>query len=264
MSQAAIFRKLSHNIGLIAVAVFLALVLKVFVVDAIWIPSKSMESTVLQGDCIIVSKLVCGVSASRPLLFANSVFPFWSQKINRGDVVVFKHYPIDGEKQTSHPVSFVKRCIGLPGDVVEVRYGDIFINGEERTLLQRNPEALRVNFGPVTVPKQGMNINLDIINISEWKKLIEQEGHGITISESEFLIDGKPSTSYTIQKNYLFVIGDNLNHSYDSRDWGFLTEENIIGKAVMIYWSADISASVQNISDFFSSIRWNRIGTFIN
>jgi signal peptidase I len=83
-------------------------------------------------------------------------------------------------------------------------------------------------------------------------------------STSEIIIDNKPVSSYTIEKNYLFVLGDNLNHSYDSRYWGFLPEENIIGKAMMVYWSRSQLKPSRGFSGFLSSIRWNRIGRFVD
>jgi signal peptidase I len=163
------------------IAIFLALFIRAFVVQAFKIPSGSMEPTLLIGDHIIVNKFIYGIKAP----FINkTIIPISEPK--RGDIIVFI-YPVDKEKD------FIKRVIGLPGEQIEIKSKKIFINGElfddpfgvYSKSLKRNE-----NFGPIIVPT-----------------------------------------------NNLFVMGDNRDHSYDSRYWGFVPFESLKGKAVIIYWS---------------------------
>jgi signal peptidase I len=248
-----------ERIGIIAFAVLLALILKMFVVDVVWVPTRSMESTILQGDYILINKLITSTS-----IFTNAAFPTLNipiSRIHRGDVLVFEFPSSNIVRSNFSPRKLIKRCIGLPGDVVEIRKGRVLINGE--ILDFNNIYNKNINFDPVVVPQKGMKIMLDKRNIVKWEKIIRLEGHEVAISDSEIVIDGKPSYSYTIRDDYLFMLGDNLKDSYDSRDWGFLPVKNVIGRATLIYWSADAASPMKNVSDFISSIRWNRIGTFI-
>jgi signal peptidase I len=148
------------------------------VMQAFKLPSGTMEPTLLIGDRIIVDKF--SASSKNPL---------------RGDIIVFKYGPEDAEK------IFIKRAVGIPGDVIKGVNKQIFLNGkllEETYIVHKDDDILteakstRDNFGPVTVP----------------------------------------SNSY-------FVMGDNRDKSYDSRFWGFVDCSKIIGKAKVIYWSWD-------------------------
>lgn len=96
-------------------------------------------------------------------------------------------------------------------------------------------------------------IDLTRAHFSQWEELIRREGHVVERSAAGFLIDGQQARSYTVEQDYLFVLGDNRNHSYDSRYWGFLPEGNVVGKATLVYWSA---SQVEGI-------RWGRIGTLV-
>lgn len=161
----------------IVIAVVLALLIRTFVVQAFKIPSGSMLPTLQIGDHILVNKLI-----------------YRFEKPSRGDIIVFKFPYGDGK-------DFIKRVIGLPGETIELRDKQVFINGQplEETYaiykdphILTNPHSPRDNFGPVKVP----------------------EGH-------------------------LFVMGDNRDQSMDSRFWGFLDMGKIKGKAFIIYWSWD-------------------------
>ncbi len=193
-----------ENVEAIAVAIILALFIRAFVVQAFKIPSGSMKDTLLIGDHILVNKFIYGVK-----------IPFTQQTLipitdpERGDIIVFK-FPEDPDKD------FIKRVVGIEGDVIEIRDKKLFVNGKPMEYSQAIFNDSRVisdtiqprdNFGPVTVPP----------------------GH-------------------------LFVMGDNRDHSYDSRFWGFVDLEAVKGKAFMIYWS-------WNKTDF--DVRWNRIGDLL-
>tara|TARA_B100000446_G_scaffold166238_1_gene169275 strand:+ start:2559 stop:3254 length:696 start_codon:yes stop_codon:yes gene_type:complete len=210
----------------IVVAVILALFIRTFVVQAFKIPTGSMEQNLLIGDHLLVNKFVfspTATDAERGLLPVTS--------INRGDVIVFK-YPEDPERD------FIKRVIGLPGDVVEVRHKRVYIDGrpldEPYVYYLRPPSAAASPFGVAD--------------------LREQYGP-VTVPPSEY-----------------FVMGDNRDNSQDSRYWGFLPRDLVKGRALIIYWSyesgtdelyATGSGSVirrlwSGITDFFTHSRWER------
>ncbi|MBI4547233.1 MAG: signal peptidase I [Ignavibacteriae bacterium] len=252
--------RLRGSIQIFVVVIVLATMLKMFVVDAVHIPSRSMENTLLAGDFVLVSKLVSGMRIPAQYSFARTGFPLFSlpgvQGVERGDIVVFT-LPLDESEQKS--VYFVKRCVALAGDMVHIQDGYLYVNGQ----LVRNYRNQETDFGPITAPKQGDIVRLNETMYAELSTFIHREGHTIhrTIS-SGFLIDGKPATHYRVEKDYCFVLGDNLSESYDSRSWGFLPVEYVIGKAIIVYWSMDPSLE-KGISTIPSSIRWDRIGTLL-
>ena len=174
------------------IAVFLALFIRTFVIQAYKIPSGSMQPTLLVGDHILVSKFIYGIKAP----FINrTIVPI--SKPKRGDVIVFT-YPLDKSKD------YIKRVIGLPGDQIKIIDKEIFINGRlfdgPFGVYDKNSRRNN-NLGPIIVPAKG-----------------------------------------------LFVMGDNRDHSYDSRYWGFVPLELVKGKAIIIYWSWP---------------HWNRFGRLI-
>ena len=211
----------------IVVAVILALFIRTFVVQAFKIPTGSMEQNLLIGDHLLVNKFVFSPTATGA---ERSILPVTS--IKRGDVIVFK-YPEDPERD------FIKRVIGLPGDVVEVRHKRVYIDGrplDEPYVYYLRPPSdvaspfgvgdLREQYGPVTVPP------------------------------SEY-----------------FVMGDNRDNSQDSRYWGFLPRDLVKGRALVIYWSYESEDDEgyatggrtgtrrfwSVITRFFTHTRWERL-----
>ncbi|MBN1398067.1 MAG: signal peptidase I [Bacteroidetes bacterium] len=271
---------------IIIITVFAALLLKTFVVDAYQIPSASMEQTLQIGDFLLVNKLSYGFhSPGRLSKIAGTapsfLIPFF-KNIGRGDVIVFK-FPED-KKFRSEKTYYIKRCIGLPGDTVEIKAGLVYVNNvfipfppnsvrpddpaknsirQYNTLFPENSNFSRTNYGPVIVPKKNEIVNLNTETLPRLRKIIEQEGHTVRIIDNTTVVDGKEIHEYCIEKNYYFVLGDNRDNSLDSRYWGFLPEKQIIGEALIIYWSWDTGASVSGFAEKFSSIRWDRIGTLI-
>jgi len=195
---------LRENIEAILIAIVLALFIRTFIVQAFKIPSGSMKETLLIGDHILVNKFVYGVKI--PFL-QKILIPVKTPR--RGDIIVFR-FPEEPDKD------FIKRVIGIPGDVVEIKSKQVYINGKPMNHdfgMHNDPRVIpgmiqpRDNYGPKTVPDNGY-----------------------------------------------FVLGDNRDHSYDSRFWGFVDLQAVRGKAFMIYWSWDKQ-------DF--GVRWGRIGNTI-
>ena len=198
------------------IALILALVLRTFVVQAYRIPSDSMQTSLMVGDFILVSKFTYHFREPRP-----------------DDILVFK-YPLNPSKD------FVKRCVAVEGQMVEIRDKVVYVNGEGRTeppgVYFTDPSIVpadlsnRDNFGPVIVP---------------------------------------PGT--------VFVLGDNRDDSRDSRIWGFLDKDLIRGKASLVYWSWApdpnapkwespylmplLTIPFYNLMHFPSRVRWDRLGT---
>jgi signal peptidase I len=168
----------------IIIALILALIIRTFLVQAFKIPSGSMIPTFEIGDRIFVNKMVYGARVP----FTDIRLPALKEP-QRGDIIIF----ISPETPTK---DFVKRLIGLPGDTVEIKNGNIYINGK----MLEGPMSIRSNY---------------YYNRGNYGK----EGEPITV----------PKGSY-------FALGDNSANSRDSRYWGFVPKKNLIGKAFLVYW----------------------------
>ena len=238
--------RLRDMLIVVLVAVGSALVLKALVIDAIVVPSRSMEQTLLAGDFVLVNKLIYGARVGHSSAVASfpSFYVPGLRSVERGDVIVFQLPSV------SERVYYVKRCVGLPGDEVSIENGAIMVNGIQSESKRRTNTS--ASFGPVHVPRSGDVLTLEPGESAMWESLLRLEGHRLTEDESQGVqIDGAPTSTYTVKNDYLFVLGDNLAHSDDSRSWGFLPEENVIGEAMIVYWSNDDQGG----------IRWDRIGT---
>ena len=110
------------------------------------------------------------------------------------------------------------------------------------------------NWGPVQIPKKGWTVKLDSNTMPMYKRCIEiYEGNKLEKSGNSWLINGQKADSYTFKMNYFWMMGDNRHNSLDSRYWGFVPEDHVVGKALFIWMSYDTNGS------FFSKIRWNRL-----
>lgn len=115
------------------------------------------------------------------------------------------------------------------------------------------------NFGPLVIPKAGETVKLDTINIALYKRIITAyEGHKLDVKNGQIFIDDKPADSYTFQMNYYFMMGDSRHNSLDSRFWGFVPEDHVVGKALFIWMSMDPDKSF-----FRGRIRFDRLLTLI-
>jgi signal peptidase I len=224
--------------------------IRTFVAEATVIPTGSMESTILIGDHVFLNKLLYGPE----IPYTSWRLPVLRQ-IHRGDIVAF-HYP------RNPSVMFVKRVIAQAGDVVKIVHKQVYVNGKPlyEPYVQLDPAnmmPLVVNFPPSveevqTIPAYG---GLDAAWAREMPNYIRPDG-------------------LHVPQGYFFAMGDNRDNSLDSRFWGFVPDENVVGEPLFVYWSYDaptpdwtadsladrlrFDASI--IKNFLSKTRWSRTG----
>ncbi|MCD4742401.1 MAG: signal peptidase I [Desulfobacteraceae bacterium] len=182
-------KTLRENIEVIVIAVVIALFIRTFVVQAYKIPSGSMKDTLLIGDHLLVNKFIYGVKI--PFTDGKILIPIKDPE--QGDIIVFK-YPEDPKKD------FIKRVVGIEGDVVKIVKKKLYVNGE----LKEYKEHVKYT-DPIIYP---VNLN-NRDNLGPIK----------------------------VPKDSLFVMGDNRDNSHDSRFWGFVKLNAVKGEALIIHWS---------------------------
>lgn len=283
--------KLKSYLLLLVITFVLALFIRGFFLEAYKIPTGSMENTLLPGDFILVNKTAYAISTPRSIPIFNIKLPtarlISFNRPKRNDIIVFKFPGNKNELRSVNGENYVKRIVGEPGDLLQIIDKKIYINGRR---VPNPPNALidfrdirmegiagkgifppgknwnKDNYGPVLIPYKGLTIDLNPKNIREWEIIIDRElgKKTISVEGTVITINDKPVRSYKFKKNYYFVLGDNRDNSLDSRYWGFVPDDMIIGEAFLIYWSIDINKSVKNIGDFFKSIRTERLFKSVN
>jgi signal peptidase I len=212
---------LQEYLEAMVIAVVVALVIRTFMLQAFRIPTGSMEDTLLVGDFLLVNKMVYGPR----LPFVDARIPGWRDP-EPGDVVVFK-YPRDPSQD------YIKRCIATGGQTVKIRGKTVYVDNH-----------------PVDMPTDGKFIDTHVKPVGYREPDIVPPGAG---NRDHF-------GPVTVPEGHLFVMGDNRDNSLDSRYWGFLPRENIVGEALLIYFSWDAYVPLYRIGE---KIRWNRLAQII-
>lgn len=251
----------------------------------------------------------------------------WSDKRSFGEIIA---RPVDKRE------NYIKRCVGIPGDVLELKEGNLYVNGipqdkfpgvqydyrittngtsinnrkldemhisladrqsypnsqylypltdenaekigEMRNVTSVNKTLIPSgnwdrnifpfsenyqwnvdNFGPLTIPKKGETVSLTVDNLPIYERIIDlYEANDLEVKDSTIYINGEAANNYTFKMDYYWMMGDNRHNSADSRYWGFVPEDHVVGKAVFIWLSLDKDKS------FLSKIRWNRLFTSVH
>jgi len=279
--------KLKEYFDALLFAGLVAIILKIIFVEAYRIPTGSMENTLLVGDFLLVNKFIYGATTPRNIPFTQTRIPFFRlpalKEPDRGDVVVFDYPGNTNELVSAEVTNYIKRLIGKPGDTIQIINKKLLVNSVEvpdppdakfnknvtsSTLLDIFPKGKPWsddNYGPIIVPKMGDLIKITPDNIEDWKTFIRREGHTVRLTaDNKVFIDETENSSYKVEKSYYFMMGDNRNNSSDSRMWGFMPEDNIIGEAMIIYWSWNPDIPFNEFGRLFDSIRWDRIAKIIH
>lgn len=207
--------------------ILVVFLLRSFIVEPFRIPSGSMLPNLHIGDFILVNKFKYGI---RLPVINKKVIDISSP--GRGDIMVFR-FPHDPS------INFIKRVVGLPGDKIEYKDKKVYINGE-----------------PAPLEAKG---EVDLQKISQKKYAGGRFVEILGTNSHEIIVDPNKrttETSYAVPEGHYFVMGDNRDHSNDSRYWGFVPEKNIIGRAFFIWFSWDLEGS--------GDLAWERIGNTVH
>ncbi len=225
----------SENIKTLLYALVIAIVIRSLLVQPFYIPSSSMEPTLLVGDRLFVTKYSYGYSRhsfpfSPPILSKRVMF----NSPERGDVVVFKT-PADNR------TDYIKRLIGLPGDRIQFIDSNLYLNNNEI-------------FKSKTISKSNIYCGSKIIDVFKFEELLPNGKKFHTVYLKDYTYQN--SDIFTVPDNHYFFLGDNRDCSKDSRyltSVGYVHKDNLVGKAQFIFFSSD-----KNIGSFFEFWNWHK------
>jgi signal peptidase I len=237
------------------VTVIMALYGMTFIVQAVKVPTGSMQNTITIGDHLLVNKFIFAPGESAPFL------P--QREIRRGDIIVFKYPgnkfdPKRDERADNRPIftNYVKRVIGVPGDRIRIEGNTVVVNDRavpEHRIIARDHNRK----DPLEIVEEPPRKDDELYDV--------YYRPGPEDDDNEYdAFQGKDEI--TVPPASYFVMGDNRNNSEDSRYWGFVPRDLVIGRAMFVYWSYDESAPPTGygiIGDFLLNTRWSRTGTLV-
>ena len=331
----------------IVFAVVVATLIRGLLIEAYAIPTGSMENSLLTGDRLFVSKVHYGPRIPRTLLqlplmhqtiwgtdipsYVEGIqLPYFRlpglSEVQRGEPVVF-NYPPEWDRPTDMKTFYVKRCVAIPGDTLQIINKQIYINGEPQPLPAESQTSYLIRaqqpvhsriwkkhhiidvfpttegyqvftkpetaqalrqlpfihdvqeityqsgtshsslypfvdslgwttdfYGPVYLPQAGDQIVMNAFNTALYgPAIVHYEGVSAEIKDNQLFIDGQAVNRYTFKQGYYFMMGDNRHNSLDSRMWGFVPEDHIVGKPLFVWFSLDEQAV------WLDKMRWNRL-----
>ncbi len=270
---------LAHELKSLAIIVVIALGLRATVVEAYIVPTGSMEKTIMVGDFLIGNKFLFGMRTPDrigiPYTTIGIDIPWVRLPAYRrpksGDVVIFKypHNPLE---------KYVKRLVAGPGQTIQIVNQEILIDGEaffhpeHLQYVDRQPKPAgwsdpnifpRGNgnkdyYGPVRIPARGDTLSALADRDLLWYVAM-MDGHQMHQQGNRLILDGQPISYYLVEQDYYFMMGDNRDQSFDSRFWGFVPHDYILGEALFVYFSINMKRF-----PFLTWERIKRIGTVIH
>ena len=241
-------KNIIDNFTTLFYALIIAIVIRTLLFQPFYIPSSSMEPTLLVGDRLFVSKYTYGYSKhSFPFSPNISKKRLFFKDPKRGDVIVFK-------TPTDNRTDFIKRLIGLPGDEIQFIDGNLYLNNKQILKTKKNINNLKIFCGE------------NIIDVIAYNEKFPN-GNSYT---AVYKKDGsfKNSDKYVVPKNHYFFLGDNRDCSKDSRylnSVGYVNKLNLVGKARIIFFSTNKNeGNIFQIWKWFKIIQWNRFFDIIN
>ena len=271
---------------ILAAAAVLATFLRVFLMASFKIPSWSMFPAVEAGDFMIVNKQIPGPRVFRNLRQIRREGKVATKRfkgiraIKRNDILVF-NYPYSNPEKIDMDLNlfFLKRCVAVAGDTFRIKDGmyqvtnapsEALGNREQQKRFSAELSDLKLyvfpydtvhykwtvnNFGPLYVPKAGDKLAIDTVSFALYKNLIAYEtNRQVTSRNGAIFIGDSMISRYTFTLNYYFMAGDYVADSRDSRYWGLLPEDHIVGKASVIWQSKDMQTGKRRWKRFFKTI----------
>lgn len=264
------------------IIILIALGLKSTIVASYMVPTGSMENTIMTGDFLIGNKFLFG--ARTPdwigIPYTRIGFNVPSFRLpaftepEQGDIIIFK-FPRDEH------LRYVKRCIAESGQTVNIKRKKLYVDGKQFELPEHgkferaqiipsdyaqpgvfstSPDNID-NYGPLYVPEKGDTLTVGETPKHILKNILKLSDHEYSVEEDYITVDGQRRQQYIVQQDYYFMMGDNRDNSFDSRYWGFVAADQILGKPLFVFMSWNKNMPLYRIT---KKIRWNRIGTVVH